>query len=198
MDEVSAKQLIQNTLESSFNERRFRKFIRNLLNKFDEEHKRPYSGRYIPESYRKYIKTLKRIGKYEDDNGSKIDILVIKLKKASSLERARTMQRNFTAWYLNGSRGGILKDAALVAFIAPDENDWRFSFVKMEYGLTKDKKGKIKPKKELTPARRYSFLVGVNEGSHTAQSQFVPILETEESPTLEDFEVAFSVEKVTK
>ena len=39
------------------------------------------------------------------------------------------MQRNFVAWYLNSSRGGELKDAALVAFVAPDEKDWRFSLV---------------------------------------------------------------------
>ena len=45
----------------------------------------------------------------------KIDILIVQLKKETSLERARTMQRNFIAWYLNGSRGGVLKDAALVA-----------------------------------------------------------------------------------
>ena len=86
------------------------------------------------------------------------------------------MQRNFVAWYLNGSRGGEMKDAALVAFVSPDDTDWRFSLVKMDYKFEKTKTGKMKVKEEFTPARRWSFLVGVNEKSHTAQSRLVKIL----------------------
>jgi hypothetical protein len=108
------------------------------------------------------------------------------------------MQRNFVAWYLNGSRGGVLKDAALVAFVSPTEQDWRFSFVKMEYKLAETLKG-IKAKEEFTPARRYSFLVGKNETSHTAQARLVPILlDDEHNPTLKQLEEAFGIEKVTK
>ncbi|MBW2321268.1 MAG: Eco57I restriction-modification methylase domain-containing protein, partial [Deltaproteobacteria bacterium] len=50
-----------------------------------------------------------------------------------------------------------------------------------------------------TPARRYSFLVGKNENSHTAQSRLVPLLiEDEHNPTLKEIEDAFGIEKVTK
>ena len=83
---------------------------------------------------------------------------------------------------------------ALVAFVSPNQEDWRFSFVKMDYRFDK----KWKAKEELTPARRYSFLVEINESSHTAQKQLVPLLEKDnKNPTLEDLEKAFSVEKVT-
>ncbi|MEZ0322699.1 MAG: class I SAM-dependent DNA methyltransferase, partial [Hydrogenothermaceae bacterium] len=52
---------------------------------------------------------------------------------------------------------------------------------------------------EFTPARRWSFLVGKNEKSHTAQSRFIQILENDDfKPTLEDLEKAFDVEVVTK
>ena len=71
------------------------------------------------------------------------------------------MQRNFIAKYL----GNAEKDAALVAFYEEGSPDWRFSFVKMEYRL-KDKAGKVKVEKELTPAKRYSFLVAKNELNH--------------------------------
>ena len=108
------------------------------------------------------------------------------------------MQRNFIAWYLNGSRGDVLKDAALAAFVSPDIEDWRFSLVKMDYRL--DTSGeKVKVKKELTPARRWSFLVGTNEKSHTAQSQLVSILANDKhDPTLKEIEQAFDIETVTK
>ena len=128
MDKQQAKYLIQNTFENSFEKERFTSFVKNLLNRI-EEAPFTYQGQYIPESYRQYIRTLERIGKFSDAE-NRIDILIINLQKETSLERARTMQRNFVAWYLNGSRGGELKDAALVAFVSPDEEDWRFSLVK--------------------------------------------------------------------
>jgi len=68
------------------------------------------------------------------------------------------MQRNFVAWYLNGSRGGELKDAALVAFVAPDEKDWRFSLVKMDYRFEEGKSGRMRVKEEFTPARRWGCM----------------------------------------
>ena len=117
-------------------------------------------------------------------------------KKKITLDRGRTAQRNFVAYYLK-SRGE--KDAGLIAFVSPDNNDWRFSFVKMEYKLEKTEKGIIKAKEKFTPARRYSFLVGKNESSHTAQSCLVHILQDDIcNPTFEELENAFNIEKVTK
>jgi len=139
-----------------------------------------------------------RIGKYTD-NKNEIDLLIVQLKRETSLERARTMQRNFIAWYLKGSRSGKLKDAALVAFVSPDNNeDWRFSLVKLDYRFEEATSGRIKVKEEFTPAKRWSFLVGKNEKSHTAQSRLLPILEKDDFPTLEDLEKVFDVEVVTK
>lgn len=69
----------------------------------------------------------------------------------------------------------------------------------MDYRFEETPKGKIKVKEEFTPARRWSFLVGKNEKSHTAQSRFMPILEDDDRrPTLEDLEQAFNVEVVTR
>jgi len=197
MDKQQAKNIIKETFENPFNKGRFTSFIKNLL-KIIEEETFIYRGQFIPDAYKPYIESLERIGKYSDGE-HKIDILAIKLERETSLERARTMQRNFIAWYLNGSRGGEMKDAALAAFIAPDEADWRFSLVKMDYKFEKSETGRMKVKQEFTPARRWSFLVGANEKSHTAQSRLVGILTNdEESPTLAELEEAFNIETVTK
>lgn len=157
MDKYQAQQIIKETFEGSFDKSRFAVFIKNLLNRIEEA---PfiYQGNYIPDAYKPYIKTLERIGKFSDGEKN-LDTLIITLRKETSLEQARTMQRNFIAWYLNGSRGGEMKDAALVAYVAPEKEDWRFSLVKMDYRF--DEKGKVK--EEFTPARRWSFLVGQNE-----------------------------------
>ncbi|MEA1979996.1 MAG: Eco57I restriction-modification methylase domain-containing protein [candidate division Zixibacteria bacterium] len=197
MDKQQAQNNIEETFESSFDKNGFTGFIKNLLNKIDDA-PFTYQGNYIPDAYKPYIKTLERIGKFSD-GGNNIDILVITLQKETSLERARTMQRNFIAWYLNGSRGGEMKDAALAAFVSPDAADWRFSLVKMDYKFEKTKTGKMKVKEEFTPARRWSFLVGTSEKSHTAQSRLVKILaDDEHGPTLKEIEKVFDIETVTK
>ncbi|MDO9341019.1 MAG: TaqI-like C-terminal specificity domain-containing protein [Bacteroidales bacterium] len=197
MDKQQAKHLIRDTFEGSFDKDVFTRFIKNLLNKIDIA-PFTYQGNYIPDAYKQCIKTLERIGKFSDGENC-IDILIITLQKETSLERARTMQRNFVSWYLNGSRGGEMKDAALAAFVSPDEEDWRFSLVKMDYKFEKTQTGKIKVKEEFTPARRWSFLVGANEKSHTAQSRLVNILANDEhAPILKEIENAFDIETVTK
>jgi len=197
MDKQQAKQIIRDTFEGSFDQDVFTRFIKNLLNRIDDA-PFTYQGNYIPDAYKQYIKTLERIGKFNDGENN-IDILVITLQKETSLERARTMQRNFISWYLNGSRGGEMKDAALVAFVSPGESDWRFSLVKMDYKFEQTQSGKMKVKEEFTPARRWSFLVGSNEKSHTAQSRLVNILANDEqAPTLKEIENAFDIETVTK
>jgi hypothetical protein len=197
MNTQQAQQIIKDTFESPFSKSGFTGFIKNLLNRIGEA-PFTYQGNYIPDAYKQYIKTLERIGKFSDGKNT-IDILVITLQKETSLERARTMQRNFIAWYLNGSRGGKLKDAALGAYVSPGKEDWRFSLIKMDYKFEQTKAGRMKVKEEFTPARRWSFLVGANEKSHTAQSRLVNILANDEQvPTLQEIENAFDIETVTK
>ncbi len=200
METSKAKELVKNTFENPFNKEQFCKLVQNILNNME---KKPFPriqvGQLISEGFRDFIKSLDRIGQYKITNKNKfdevVDILIVYLKKETSLKRARATLRNYIAKYLTVDRQRQFKDGALVAFVSPDEDDWRFSFIKIDYKF--NKQGKVKD--ELTPARRYSFLVGKNESSHTAQSCLLPLLEKDSTnPTLEDLEQAFSVEKVTK
>ena len=194
MDKDSAKRLVKNTLQSSFNKEQFVHLIKNTLNEFEEK-TFTYRGNTIPKAFQESIKTLERLGQYKDSGDNILDILIVQLKRESALERARSKQRNFISWYLK-SRGDVLKDGALVAFVSPNQEDWRFSFIQMEYKFDEEKK---KIKEEWTPARRYSFLVGENENSHTAQSCLLPLLQDDKTkPTIKDLGNAFSVETVTK
>jgi len=196
MDIQQARRIIRNTFEGSFDKEKFIHFIKDLLNQYDESKAFHLRGCYIPKAFENIIKSYERIGTYTDPEGKKIDILIVYLKRESTVDRARTAQRNFIARYLK-ERGE--KDAGLIAFVSPQEEDWRFSFVKMEYKFEKIPKGDVKVKEEFTPARRYSFLVGKNESSHTAQSCFVDILINDiHNLKLNEIEEAFSIEKVTK
>jgi len=194
MDKISAQKLIQKPLQGSFNKEQFIYLAKNVLNHI-EEAPFTYKGNLVFDDFADSIQSVERIGKYQDPEEKLIDVLIVRLKKEASLDRARTRQRNFVTKYLKGSRGGVLKDAALVAFVSPNDDDWRFSLVKMEYKF--NDKGKVE--EEFTPARRYSFLVGKHENSHTAQSCLLPLLlDDEVNPTLKELEEVFSVEKVTK
>ncbi|HDR90990.1 MAG TPA: class I SAM-dependent DNA methyltransferase, partial [candidate division Zixibacteria bacterium] len=195
MNEKQAKKLIVDTLEAPFDKGKFAGFVTELLNEV-EPASFNYSGNYIPDKFKDYISSYSRIGKYHD-NSKRIEVLTVHLKKTTSLERARTMQRNFVAGYLAGKYGSDnYKDAALVAFVSPETDDWRFSLVKLDFGYDAEKS---KIQEEFTPAKRWSFLVGENEGSHTAQSQLYPlILNDRTNPSLDDIEQAFNIETVTK
>lgn len=195
MTTAEARQLVQKTFQNPFDKGQFIYFIKNLVNEIDES-KAFHARGYVHEKYRGKVKTYERLGTYTDPESNKIDILVVYLQKESSIDRARTTLRNFVGDYLK-ERGE--KEAGLIAFVSPNEKDWRFSLVKMEYKITETPSGRVKAKEEFTPAKRYSFLVGVEETSHTAQSRLVPILEDDaQNPTLKQIEEAFNIEKVTK
>jgi hypothetical protein len=199
MNKQQAIDLVKETFESPFEKGQFANFIGNLLNEYERD-EFTYTGKYIPDSYKDYVTKYERLGKYEDSEEKRIDILIINLKRKDTIERARSMQRNFVAGYLQGKYGTDAdKDAALVAFVSPNGEDWRFSLVKLEVRLEATDKGGMKVLDEFTPAKRWSFLVGSHEKSHTAQTQFVPIMQdTDNNPTLAKLEDAFNIEKVTK
>lgn len=201
------KDLVNKTFDKEYNREQFIYFIKNLLNGIEE---RDSFHTNIPAQFKDYIKSYKRLGKYtftDTDNFDKIiDVIEVNLKRTSSIEKARSMQRNFVARYLNGTFGGVQREACLVAFINEEEpKDWRFSLVKMDYKteIQTDKDGNKKRVvvEELTPAKRFSFLVGENENTHTAQQQLFTCLEKSKQGqklTLEDLTNAFNIEKVSQ
>lgn len=196
MDKRTAQELIEKTFNNAFSEEQFTVFAKNLLNDFEDKDNR-YSGNLIWDDYKEHINTYKRIGKYIDPDGEALDVLIVEVKSVNKLERARTALRNFVIKHLSKFE----KDYALVAFYSKEDDgaDWRFSFIKLEYRSELDEqKSKVKTKKEFTPAKRYSFLVGKYEKAYTAKNQLFPLLQNiSNNPTIEELEAAFSIEKVT-
>jgi Alw26I/Eco31I/Esp3I family type II restriction m6 adenine DNA methyltransferase len=196
MDKKTAQELIEKTFNNAFSEERFTVFAKNLLNDLEDKDNR-YSGNLIWDDYKEHINSYKRIGKYIDPDGQALDVLIVEVKSVTKLERARTVLRNFVIKHLSKFE----KDYALVAFYSKEDDgaDWRFSFIKLEYRSELDEaKGKVRTKKEFTPAKRYSFLVGKYEKAHTAKNQLLPLLQNiSNNPTIEELEAAFSIEKVT-
>lgn len=196
MNLEQARALIKQTFTHAFDKTRFRNLTINLLNHYDESKAQQWNSQYVKDAFKKHINRYERLGTYTSPSNEKLDLLVVHLTAESKLERTRTAIRNFVADYLD-KRGQ--KDAALVAFVSPAEKQWRFSYVKMEYATVEKNVGKVNVEIRLTPARRFSYIVGEGESCHTAQIRFVALLQdTDRDPSLAKIEEAFSVEAVTK
>jgi adenine-specific DNA-methyltransferase len=129
------------------------------------------------------------IANYTDNGGKKIAIFAVMLKNGKNLDRARSLQRNFVRKLMIAAN----IDSTITAFYADDEPKWRLSFVKLDYELSNGK-----AEEKITPAKRYSYLVGKGEPCHTAEERLFPIYSNEKTnPTVSEIEEAFSVEKVT-
>lgn len=173
-------------LKLSFNETKFIDFVKDLLNLDTDDINLDLSDKLITQNqYKEDIKSYKYIAKYNDGLNN-IGIFIVNLKST----KARNLQRNFAATLLNSYN----LDASIVSFYSDNDTSWRLSFVKKELSFTD--KG---IKETLTPAKRYSYLVGEHESVHTAQEFLFKLLEVDSRKiTLDDIEKVFDVEKVTK
>ena len=196
MNRDQAYTLIRQTFTQAFDKARFLNFTINLLNRMDESKMSSWRGAYIKDAFKGHVNYYERLGTFTSPDYEKLDVLIIHLTTESKLERARTAIRNFVADHLKTRDE---KEAALVAFVSPIEKQWRFSYVKMEYATVEKESGKVGVETRLTPARRFSYIVGEGESCHTAQTRFLDLLQnTQTDPKLADIEESFSVETVTK
>ena len=186
MDVASAIRLLDTTFKSSFDMERFEYFLIELFN--NSKIHRVNQINFVRNDFKDYVNGFYSLGYFNDDLGGSIGFYVAELAKGSTRDRARTMQRNLIAQFLKNQN----RDAALVAFYEPNSEDWRFSFVKLEYEL-----GDSGIKEKLSSPKRHSFLVGPNEPNHTCQKQFLDLLVSESKLSLEQIEDAFNIENVT-
>lgn len=182
-------EIFENVLTNSFSNDLFTNFVREFLNNLEMVAPTRYNKEYSNFSF--YVDGYYHIGNYVSDEGDKIAVFSVCLNKGDTVERARGIQRNFVKPLIE--RGNCA--GALVAFYTKDEPDkWRLSFIRMDYEFSK---GKVTEK--LTPAKRYSYLVGKGEPCHTAKQRLYPIFVNDDrNPGIDELEEAFSVEKVTK
>ena len=185
---------IQDILESAYKDASFIDFIREIF---------PGVKIYEPIQFHKefsnfssHIEGNTHIGNYIDPDGKKISIHAVCLKRESYVENSRSTQRSYAKKLIEAGNA----DATIIAFYTEGDPKWRISFVRLDYEI-KFENGKLSTKEKMTPARRYSYLVGEDEPSHTAISRFHNFIidgENALNPTLDNLEEIFSVEKVTE
>ena len=186
MNYKEAKEILEKTFnQEKFNEDNFTNFLHNL---FAKEIALEPKNISINEPYSQIISSAKIIGNFVDKNSKNISLIIVNLASGKEISRSRTFQRDFIVKVLQAT----YQDYALVAFVAGDQENWRFSLVKLEYAVNEN----YDVKKKVSSAKRYSFLLGKNEGSHTVKSRFQPILESKKT-TIAEIEQAFNIETIT-
>ncbi|MDD4549696.1 MAG: N-6 DNA methylase [Syntrophomonadaceae bacterium] len=187
MDRAKRK-LLETTIQSRFDLQKFILLTRELL-KSPKIKSNPVFTDKVKAQFRDSVKQFTDFGRYRDSENKVLLLVAVELKSYKSVARSRAMQRNFIKDLLQRESA----DAALVAFYEEDHSDWRISFVKIDYNFVGSTL-----EEDLTPARRYSFLVGKNEKSHTAMQQLAIIMFDDTiSPTVSQIEEIFNIEKVT-
>ena len=185
MDANNAINLLNETFQNKFNLNQYQKFLRELFNTSNINVRNLTS--YIKNEFVEYANSVLELGHYTDELGESIVFYVIELAKESSRDRARTMQRNLVSTFMKDRY-----DYALVAFYEPNSDDWRFSYIKIEYEF--NEKGL---KEKLSSPKRHSFLVGPNEPNHTCRKQLLPLMVNEKKFDMSEIDNVFSIENVT-
>lgn len=132
------------------------------------------------------------LGSYEIDNYTKIGIFEVQLKENVKIARNRVALRNLIKELVKQVAG------AMVVFVQGDK--WRFSYISKRKVRNTDTN--LIENKETAP-KRYTYLFGKGEKALTAAQRFDKLIKKQKSNlyqylTLEDFEDAFSVEKLSK
>lgn len=185
---------IEMILKSSYDTKNYVDLIREIF---------PKVSMVSPDKFRKeftnfssHIEGSVHVGNYKTPDKKNIIVMAVQLKNVGYVENSRSTQRSYAKKLIENANA----DAAFIAFYTECEPKWRLSFVRLDYEM-KIENGRLKTTENLTPAKRYSYLVGENEPCHTAISRFerfiIDSMADPEHPTLDDLENAFSVEKVT-
>nr|WP_302578494.1 TaqI-like C-terminal specificity domain-containing protein [Methanobrevibacter arboriphilus] len=188
MEAKKAEELLNDLFDNKFNQNKFKEFLTELFNGFETKD----GNIHLRKEYNEYIEAVNFLGlNFNQKNRENIAFYAVKLKKQTSRDRARVMQRNLIGKLLDEYK----RDSALVAFYNDEQDDWRFSFVKVDYEIDNES---FETKKTFSSAKRYSYLIGPQEPNHSCKSRFLGYLIDEtQTITIEQMYDIFSVEKVT-
>ena len=188
---MTVTEKIQPILENKFEMRPFVELVMETFSSMTLINPNGFTKEFS--NFSSHIEGHTNLGEYHTPDNDKVCIYAVKLKTNSYVENSRAIQRSYAKKLIENSGSA----AAIVAFYTEGDKKWRLSFVRLDYEI-KFEGGRFSTNEKITPARRYSFLVGENEPCHTAIERFEFLISDKNStPTISDIEEAFSVEKVT-
>lgn len=179
---------IRHILESPYDRKVWKNFLQTQFtnNKLNAE------DRTIALSDTTLSKQCLSLGNYEINQYTKIGIFEVELNEKVNISRNRVALRNLLKSLTQQVSG------AMVVFVQGDK--WRFSYISKRKVKNKDT-NEIEDKE--TAPKRYTYLFGKGEKALTAAQRFDKLIQKQKDNlfdllSLDDFEEAFSVEKLSK
>lgn len=179
---------IRQLLESPYNQKEWKVFLQSHFTNgklFGDAHSIELMDKTIS-------KKCYSLGNYEVNEYTKIGIFEVQLNDTVKLTRNRVGLRNLIKSITQQVAG------AMVVFVQGEK--WRFSYISKR--KVKNKETNTIEDKETAP-KRYTYLFGKGEKALTAAQRFDKLIQKQQGNifqflTLNDFEEAFSVEKLSK
>lgn len=179
---------IRNILESPYDRKVWKSFLQTQFtnNRLNAE------DRVVLLSDKAISKQCLSLGNYEISEYINIGIFEVELSEKVNISRNRVALRNLIKDITKQVAG------AMVVFVQKDK--WRFSYVSKR--KVKNSQTDLIEAKETAP-KRYTYLFGKNEKALTAAIRFDKLIQKQKEKifqhlSLDDFEEAFSVEKLSK
>ncbi|MCK5294925.1 MAG: hypothetical protein KAJ49_09750, partial [Arcobacteraceae bacterium] len=171
---------IKNFLQSSYKKENFIEFIFDKFYGFEEN-----NTDYVPalDNEQKDIQKYKYFGSCELDDGKEIGFFEFISNDNKDIENNRVSFNKFLEKRVNDE----LLDGAIAVFTNPSKpNVWRLSFIRFSYDEN--------DKQQVSNLKRYTYVLGEDIPIKTAYTQLKDL----KYPRLDELELAFSVEKISK
>ncbi len=130
------------------------------------------------------VKSFEQLGKITTGDEKELPVFEIHIKPNTRLSRNRVQLRNLVAKEIK------TEDGALAVYVDIPNNQWRFSFIAIEWQLTDEG-----IKEQQTASKRFTYLLGENTQTRTAKDRFGQL---NKQSTLENLKQAFAVEPLNK
>ena len=130
------------------------------------------------------VESFEQLGFISTADNKQLPIFEIYIKPNTKLARNRVQLRNLVAKQIK------TEDGALAVYVDENSEQWRFSFIAIEYEL-----GENGIKKKQTASKRFTYLFGEGTQTITAKKRFEIL---NKQSTLENFKTAFAVEQLNK
>jgi uncharacterized protein YlxP (DUF503 family) len=169
-----------NFLKQVYNKEKYLSFLREKFN---------FSGLLeVIKINNNDVKSFEQLGfvtvKDDKKDDKKLPVFEIYIKPNTKLERNRVALRKMVAQRVDTA------DGAIAVFVDEDNEQWRFSFIAIEYEF-----GEKGIEKKQTASKRYTYLFGKGAKTRTAQQRFELL---NKHSTLEDLKTAFAVEGLSQ
>ena len=87
MNTQQARSLVREMFPQTFDKRRFRIFVINLLNHIDESKTQVWKASAIKDAFTNHVRGYERLGTYTSPEKDKLDVLIVNLTSDTKLGR---------------------------------------------------------------------------------------------------------------